>query len=305
MKTCPNCRYLNNDDNIICVQCNEPFRQNVPKGGRVEQQPSQPEPPVAPTPKPTPNPTPIQKPTPAPTPKPKKFSFSKIVIGAVVLVVAFGVVFSFALGSKNDEVDGFEITRVTDVGDNMYIFPTDEELLTYNILSRYTEEEIGYICNEMYARHGYIFNKEKYKTYFENKSWYWPLYNSMEYVVTLFNDCECTNLQIIADYRIDMGWQTPEEHETVGDNYIFPSDEEFLSYDILSNYTEEEIDYLCNEMYARHGYIFKKEKYIAYFSGKNWYVPRHDSMEYVVTLFNEFEKVNLQIIADYREYMGL
>lgn len=45
---------------------------------------------------------------------------------------------------------------------------SEEELMAYSI------EELGYIRNEIFARHGYIFGNNEYKDYFESKSWYEP-----------------------------------------------------------------------------------------------------------------------------------
>ena len=88
------------------------------------------------------------------------------------------------------------------------------------------------------------------------------------------------------------------------DSYIFPTHNTYLTYEILSHYTKDEIDLICNEMYARHGQIFKKEKNQRYFSAQSWYRGKYTSMDYVVTLFNKYEEKNLQTIADYRRYMG-
>lgn len=97
---------------------------------------------------------------------------------------------------------------------------------------------------------------------------------------------------------------TVTEEETYEDEYLFPTHNTYLTYEILSEYTSAEIDLICNEMYARHGQIFKKKKNIDYFSSKTWYEPRYTSMEYVITLFNEFEKKNLDTIASYRKNKG-
>lgn len=88
------------------------------------------------------------------------------------------------------------------------------------------------------------------------------------------------------------------------DPYLFPTHTTYLTYEILSRYTKDEIDLICNEMYARHGQIFKKEKNQRYFSAQSWYRGKYTSMDYVVTLFNKYEQKNLQTIADYRRYMG-
>ena len=94
------------------------------------------------------------------------------------------------------------------------------------------------------------------------------------------------------------------EEDTNYEGYLFPSHNTYLTYEILSEYTSSEIDLICNEIYARHGQIFKKQKNIDYFSAQPWYEPRYESMDYVTTLFNETEKKNIATIVAYRENRG-
>lgn len=47
-------------------------------------------------------------------------------------------------------------------------------------LMLYTTEELGFIRNEIFARHGYIFQDPKYKTHFEAQPWYRPVSRNME-----------------------------------------------------------------------------------------------------------------------------
>ncbi|MGN1442675.1 MAG: YARHG domain-containing protein [Acutalibacteraceae bacterium] len=98
--------------------------------------------------------------------------------------------------------------------DDSYLFPSDTTYLTYDILSNYSREEIRYITNEMYARHGKIYTQEPYKSYFASKSWYHGTDTSMEVVRARFNDIEAENLETIADYERMKGWRAPKEETT-------------------------------------------------------------------------------------------
>lgn len=88
-----------------------------------------------------------------------------------------------------------------------YLFPSDTTYLTSDILSHYTREQILYITNEMYARHGYIFKVERFRTYFSSKSWYYGTETSMDVVVKRFNSVENANLDTIVAYEKAMGWR--------------------------------------------------------------------------------------------------
>lgn len=58
------------------------------------------------------------------------------------------------------------------VDSEYYIADSDTRLLTRDELQNYSKEELGFIRNEILARHGYPFKTEKYKEHFEATSWY-------------------------------------------------------------------------------------------------------------------------------------
>ena len=62
------------------------------------------------------------------------------------------------------------------LGDSMYIIPdSDTRKLTEEELWEWDYESLGYILNEIYARHGYDFGAgEKYENYFSTLPWYTP-----------------------------------------------------------------------------------------------------------------------------------
>lgn len=57
-----------------------------------------------------------------------------------------------------------------------------------------------------------------------------------------------------------------------------------------------------NEIYARHGYIFKDEDLNNYFNGQLWYNPSIKSEDFDEFVFNEFEKANLKLLTDLDTY---
>lgn len=85
-----------------------------------------------------------------------------------------------------------------------YIFPSDRDYLTKKQLEGLTKDEVALIRNEIYARHGYVFNSEEYKQYFASKSWYIPNDGFNE---NMFNPIEKSNKDLIVEYEIEMGWR--------------------------------------------------------------------------------------------------
>lgn len=57
-----------------------------------------------------------------------------------------------------------------------------------------------------------------------------------------------------------------------------------------------------NEIYARHGYIFKDEALQNYFMGCIWYSPTCESEDFDDSALNEFEKANLEILESMDTY---
>lgn len=85
------------------------------------------------------------------------------------------------------------------------------------------------------------------------------------------------------------------------DDYIFPSDTQYITEDFLSSLTQKEVAYVRNEIYARHGYVFNNQEYADYFSQKDWYSPNESFND---SMLNDIEKENRDIIVAYEKRMG-
>ena len=56
---------------------------------------------------------------------------------------------------------------------------------------------------------------------------------------------------------------------------------------------------IINEMYARHGYIFKDQALTDYFTQKSWYTPRTADMEEIYPVMNAVEQANVTLLRTY------
>ena len=74
--------------------------------------------------------------------------------------------------------------------------------------------------------------------------------------------------------------------------YAFASTR-ILTYDILDILSSRELRMLRNEIYARHGYIFKTPDMKSYFAGESWYQPRFENVDDKLT---DIERFNLMLI---------
>ena len=82
-----------------------------------------------------------------------------------------------------------------------YIFPySDSSLISYAEINNLDWNLRAYARNEIFARHGYIFNVAKFKKYFESKFWYIPnpYYNGD---TKMLNPIEIENIARIKQYE--------------------------------------------------------------------------------------------------------
>jgi hypothetical protein len=86
-------------------------------------------------------------------------------------------------------------------------------------------------------------------------------------------------------------------------DYIIPnSDKKVITTETLDKLEKSKINYARNEIYARHGYIFKSKKYKEYFKSKLWY---HEKPNFSEKDFSEIEIKNIQIINNYVNLMDV
>lgn len=67
-----------------------------------------------------------------------------------------------------------EDTSTYNLHSEYIIADSNTRYLTRDDLSSYTKRQLAFIRNEIFARHGYVFEKEDYNNYFMSKSWYYP-----------------------------------------------------------------------------------------------------------------------------------
>lgn len=98
----------------------------------------------------------------------------------------------------------FKIT----VAQTDFIFPrSDTVLLTEADLEGLTPEELDIARNEIYARHGRIFEREDLAEYFTSKPWYQGTVAASDFTEALLNEIEIANGNLILEYEKKMGYK--------------------------------------------------------------------------------------------------
>jgi hypothetical protein len=70
----------------------------------------------------------------------------------------------------------------------------------------------------------------------------------------------------------------------------------YLNAEDVLKLSKYELKIMRNEIFARHGYIFKTEEMKQYFQNQLWYKPRYSDVN---DFLSKIEKVNISLIKDY------
>ncbi len=99
-------------------------------------------------------------------------------------------------------MDQFSDTSGNTSNSSEYILPdSNSRYLSDSEVSRLSQDEIQMAINEIYARHGCIFNTDSIQAYFESKSWYYGTISINNFDSSQLNDYERKNMDLLIKYR--------------------------------------------------------------------------------------------------------
>lgn len=89
-----------------------------------------------------------------------------------------------------------------------YMLPdSDVRYISEEELEGFTEEQCKIARNEIFARHGRIFEDEELAAYFSTKAWYHAVIMPDEFDAGVLNDFELKNLDVIVAYEKEQGYR--------------------------------------------------------------------------------------------------
>lgn len=139
-----------------------------------------------------------------------------------------------------------------------------------------SEKEIGQLVYDRYyskwSEDEMLSEMEKRKSYLDNCSFYSDIVQYLE------DNREVRDISVVVEplYYTDLKYYTEEDFKGVPETILRIAK---------------------NEIYARYGYIFKDEDLNNYFRGQLWYLPTCKSEDFSDTIFNEYEKANLELLS--------
>jgi len=168
---------------------------------------------------------------------------------------------------------------------NVALLPGDMEYfenktLTEQMLHGLSLHELRLLRNEIYARHGRMFHADWLQQYFSNQPWYSPDEN--------FKDEELSgndkvNVETIVKYENGI-------HQELSTTPITRA--------LLEGLFLEDASQMRQEIYARHGKVFKEPWLQKYFSSFDWYKADPNFTDAALT---DVEKKNVATIAAYEK----
>jgi len=178
-------------------------------------------------------------------------------------------------------------SKPTSYGNTEGLYPqASTRQLTHNDLISMSEWQLKIMRNEIFARHGYIFKTAAMKNYFNQQSWYQPEFHD---VLHLLTPIESKNIKFIQRYETSHG-------NTEG---LYPqASTRRLTHNDLVSMSEWQLKIMRNEIFARHGYIFKAAAMKNYFNQQSWYQPKFNDVSHLLT---PIESKNIKLIQQYKK----
>jgi len=179
---------------------------------------------------------------------------------------------NFQNSSLNDRERGnLDVIRLAEAEKHETVEPGDMRLyenraLTRKKLGQHTNAEWTVLASEIEAIHGKRFDGTPWlQQYFDERYWYQP---AAQYNPKSLREVERKNLQLIETI------QRQQRHVAIapGDMELFEG--KLITEAQLHGLSLHELRLLRNEIYARHGRIFKTLWLDQYFGGQPWYDPK-------------------------------
>jgi YARHG domain len=199
---------------------------------------------------------------------------------------------NFQNSSLNDtERANLDVVRIAEAKSHETVEPGDMRLyqtraLTRKKLGTHTNAEWTVLAAEIEAIHGKRFDDTPWlQQYLDERYWYRA---ADKYDPKGLSDIERKNLQLIDTIRK----QQRRVALAPGDMELFEN--KLVTEAMLRGLSLHELRLLRNEIYARHGRIFKTLWIQQYFGGQMWYDPKEDFKDEDVT---GTDKTNIETIV--------
>jgi hypothetical protein len=159
-------------------------------------------------------------------------------------------------------------------------------LVVADDIAGFDQSKIRLARNEIFARHGYAFNSKELTSYFSQYDWYQARGKNVS--LSMVEKANVAFLRTKERQKNSERGQVKSNHQ----QYLYPaSSSRLLSSSELSSYSTKQLRYIRNEIFARHGYLFKSADLNQYFRSQPWYKAQGKSIS-----LSEIEQLNVILI---------
>lgn len=136
-----------------------------------------------------------------------------IFIFSMMTIILIGGVIGWKDGTKDILLGYFQSKNIIDKGEDensqvtkkeYVIKDSDRRYLSSEELEGFTPNDCVLARNEIFARHGMIFEDKFSKEYFENCTWYIPTTQQVDFDAEILNEYEVENIKCIFEYTKQM-----------------------------------------------------------------------------------------------------
>ena len=183
---------------------------------------------------------------------------------------------------------------------NSYIFyDSDSRYLSKDELYGLSAWQLRIARNEIYARHGRLFNDKSLQQYFNSCSWYNGYISPSKFNENVLNKYENYNIKLIKS--VEKGSSTSSSGGSTSSNgYIFyDSSSRYLNKSELYGLSSWQLRIARNEIYARHGRLFNDKSLQQYFNSCSWYNGYISPNKFNEKVLNKYENYNIKLIKSY------
>ena len=182
---------------------------------------------------------------------------------------------------------------------NSYIFyDSDCRYLDKSELYGLSSWELRIARNEIYARHGRLFKDQALQQYFDSCSWYTGYISPNSFNDNVLNEYEVYNIKLIKSVENNSNSSSTAPYYS--DCYIFyDSDCRYLDKSELYGLSSWELRLARNEIYARHGRLFKDKNLQQYFNSCSWYNGYISPDSFNDNVLNKYEVYNIKLIKSF------
>ena len=166
-----------------------------------------------------------------------------------------------------------------------------QRLLTAQDLAGYSKSDLKIMRNEIFARYGYVFKTPDMKEHFSRQPWYNP---TLADVSKLLTPIEKKNIELIKQVEANAPDRVAKALTSSSNGYAYSfTSERIVTTADVAGLSSMQLKIMRNEIFARHGYIFKTRDMKEHFGRQNWYSPTRSD---VSSLLLPIERQNIDFI---------